>query len=325
MLNLDKDLLVSISCITYNHVSYIRKCLDGFLNQKTNFLFEILIHDDASIDGTIDIIKEYETKFPGIVKPIYQTENQYSKGVKISFTYQFPRAKGKYVALCEGDDYWIDPYKLQKQVVFLEENPDYGLVHTNYIIVNKDNCLLKKINRKWPSGNVLMDIFYGNYHISTPTTMFRHSLYEEMKSSLSDNPIFKMGDLPLWLEFSYRSKVKYFHDPMVAYRVLDESASHSKDISYLYNFHKSALDIKWLYEKKFNLQLNHKLIEENLYRTMIKESYIRNDYSSACFYFKKAVECNKINLINPWNLLFVLGTKFGVVQRIIRYIYNLYS
>ena len=100
--------LVSICCLTYNHAPYIRDAIEGFLMQKTNFPVEILIHDDASTDGTADIIREYETRYPDIIKPIYQTENQYSKGVKISREYQFSRARGKYIALCEGDDYWTD-------------------------------------------------------------------------------------------------------------------------------------------------------------------------------------------------------------------------
>lgn len=102
---LDKDVLVSISCITYNHLQYIRQCLDGFLMQKTNFSFEILIHDDCSTDGTSEVIKEYEAKYPDIIKPIYEDENQYQQGKPSgSSVWNFPRAKGKYIALCEGDD-----------------------------------------------------------------------------------------------------------------------------------------------------------------------------------------------------------------------------
>lgn len=110
--------IVSISCITYNHEDYIRDAIEGFLMQKTTFPVEILIHDDASTDKTADIIREYEKKYPHLIKPIYQTENQYSKGIGVSATYQYPRANGNYITLCEGDDYWTDPYMLQKQVVF---------------------------------------------------------------------------------------------------------------------------------------------------------------------------------------------------------------
>ena len=123
--------LVSICCITYNHEPYIVQTLDGFLMQKTSLPFEILIHDDASTDRTADIIREYEKKFPNLIKPIYQKENQYSKGfTSVSETWNFPRAQGKYIALCEGDDYWIDENKLQMQVDFLENNPEYGMCYT---------------------------------------------------------------------------------------------------------------------------------------------------------------------------------------------------
>lgn len=118
--------LVSICSITYNHAPFIRQCLDGFLMQKTNFKYEIIIHDDASTDGTAEIIKEYAEKYPDLITPIFQTENQYSKGLRGFYAkFVFPIAKGKYIAMCEGDDYWTDPLKLQKQVNFLESHPDY--------------------------------------------------------------------------------------------------------------------------------------------------------------------------------------------------------
>ncbi len=110
-----EELIVSISCKTYNHEDYIADAIDGFLQQKTNFKYEILIHDDASTDRTADIIRAYEKKYPDLIKPIYQTVNQYSiEGVSVT-QLNLSRAKGKYIAECEGDDYWIDPYKLQKQ------------------------------------------------------------------------------------------------------------------------------------------------------------------------------------------------------------------
>lgn len=121
----NNPIVVSISCITYNHAPFIRQCLDGFMMQKTDFAFEVLIHDDASTDGTTEIIKEYEARYPDVIKPIYEEENQWVKGRRGSAVFNFPRARGKYIALCEGDDYWTDPLKLQKQVDFLEKNPEY--------------------------------------------------------------------------------------------------------------------------------------------------------------------------------------------------------
>ncbi len=115
--------LVSICCITYNHEKYIRDAIESFLMQETDFPFEIIIHDDASTDRTANIIREYEKRYPDLIKPIYQTENQYSKGVKPSLLV-YKESKGKYIAICEGDDYWTDPLKLQKQIMEMEKHPE---------------------------------------------------------------------------------------------------------------------------------------------------------------------------------------------------------
>ena len=124
----DSKPFVSISCISFNQADYIGNVLEGFLNQNVNFPVEILIHDDASTDGTREIIEAYSNEYPNIIKPILQTENQFSKGAKcIHATYNFYRSKGKYIATCEGDDYWIDNNKLIKQVQFLENNKDFSL------------------------------------------------------------------------------------------------------------------------------------------------------------------------------------------------------
>lgn len=124
--------LVSICSITYNHALYIRQCLEGFLMQKTNFAFEVIINDDCSTDGTTEILKEYAEKYPHIIKPIFQQENQYQKGVRGMFqNIVLPRAHGKFIAICEGDDYWTDPLKLQKQVDFFQKNSGMTYCFTN--------------------------------------------------------------------------------------------------------------------------------------------------------------------------------------------------
>lgn len=122
-----KNPLVSICCISYNHEKYISSAIEGFLLQKVNFPMEIIIHDDASTDRTAEIIKSYERKYPDLIKTIFQRENKYSKGINPYTAFVYPIAKGKYIALCEGDDYWTDPYKLQKQIDYLESHPDCTL------------------------------------------------------------------------------------------------------------------------------------------------------------------------------------------------------
>lgn len=142
-------LLVSIECLTYNHEPYIAQTLDGFLMQKTNFPFEVIVHDDASTDKTADIICEYEKKFPKIIKPIYETENQYSKHDGSLARIVNAALKGKYVAMCEGDDYWIDENKLQMQVDFLERNPEYGMCFSNAKTVDNTNLTsIARVNRQ---------------------------------------------------------------------------------------------------------------------------------------------------------------------------------
>lgn len=168
--------LVSISCITYNHASYIRQCLDGFMMQQTNFAFEVLIHDDASTDGTTEIIKEYEAKYPDIIKPIYEEENQWVKGRRGSAVFNFPRAKGKYIAMCEGDDYWTNPHKLQEQVDFLEDHPEFVLCCHGFAEISEND---ESVFQVWtPKQNriiTLQNFIDGECCITTLTVMFRQS------------------------------------------------------------------------------------------------------------------------------------------------------
>ena len=135
---------VSILVLAFNHEAYIRRCLDGILMQKVRFPFEVLVHDDASKDGTPCIIQEYFSRYPGIIKPIFQTENKFSLGIPIGATFLYPIAQGDYIAECEGDDYWTDPNKLQEQVSFLESHPDYGFVGTNNEMLNPDGTIVSE-------------------------------------------------------------------------------------------------------------------------------------------------------------------------------------
>lgn len=169
--------LVSICSITYNHAPYIRQCLDGFLMQKTKFRYEIIIHDDASTDGTTEIIKEYAEKHPDLITPIFQKENQYSKGIRGMFPrFCFPHAKGKYIALCEGDDYWTDPLKLQKQVDFLEANPEYVMCsHRFKQYMQKEGIYKDDWYGEVPNGITydLNSLIQGFWFHTPLTVMFR--------------------------------------------------------------------------------------------------------------------------------------------------------
>lgn len=226
------DILVSICCLTYNHEKYIKDCLNGFLCQKTNFKFEVLIHDDASTDSTPDIIRQYEALYPDIIKPIYQKVNQYSQGIAMSATYLYPIAKGKYIAKCEGDDFWIDPYKLQTQIDFLEKNEDFGFVYTNcYFYYQKKKKLVLK---KHGGVDVAFEKLLLNYRIPTASIVVRKHLLESYLTELTEVSRSKkwlMGDYPMSLWFSLKSKIKAFENVSSVYRVLSVSTSHFKTIA----------------------------------------------------------------------------------------------
>ena len=241
--------MVSICTLTYNQAPYIRQCLEGLLMQKTDFLFEILIHDDASTDGTVAIIQEYEKKYPSIIKPIYQKENQYSKRVNISCTFQYPRAKGKYIALCEGDDYWTDPLKLQKQVDFLENNHEYGMCYTKCRFFYQEEQ--KYASEAWGGPYEIFSELWDYNSIPTLTTMFSKELFLKYHNEiLVHNQGWKMGDYPLWLWFAHESKIKFFKEVTGVYRVLINSVTHNKSIDKNLEFMMSLWDIKEYFNEK---------------------------------------------------------------------------
>ena len=131
---MDREILVSVCTLTYNHEAYLRDTLEGILMQKVDFPMEILVNDDASTDGTRAILREYAEKYPDLIRPFYQDVNLYSQGKDLCLEVLYPAARGKYIALCEGDDYWTDPDKLQMQVDFLEAHPEYtACVHDTLV------------------------------------------------------------------------------------------------------------------------------------------------------------------------------------------------
>ena len=212
------DPLVSISCITYNHVNYIEQCLDGFLEQETEYPFEILIHDDCSTDGTTEIIQKYSTKYPDIIKPMYETENQYQKGKPAgSLIWNFPRAKGKYIALCEGDDYWVSSEKLQRQFDFMENHLDYSMCFSNAII-NCDGVETKEITPNIKKTKTIKPseiIQNGGMFVPSPSIFYRREILENYPEYNSQCWV---GDYPLQIYCAMKGKIYFFNDSLVVYR-----------------------------------------------------------------------------------------------------------
>lgn len=226
---ISNEIMVTIRCATYNHEPYIRQCLEGFVMQKTNFRFEAVVHDDASTDKTADIIREFAEKYPEIIKPIYQTENQYSKHDGSLTRIMNAHTKGKYIAFCEGDDYWIDPLKLQKQVDYLEANEDYSVCGTAFGIFDERIKKYKPYNNRLnidKSGMSfsLIDYVNGLWPLQTLTVMFRKSslgtdfkypydaglYYELLKNGngfilFDETAIYRLHDTGVWSSASYKN------------------------------------------------------------------------------------------------------------------------
>lgn len=216
---MEQEILVSVYCLAYNHGKYIRSALDGFVSQKTNFRYEVIVHDDASTDDTATIIREYANKYPEIIKPIFQKENQYSKGIKIGNSFIFPIIKGKYVACCEGDDYWCDENKLQRQVDFLEGHLDYvACVHRTLAIEGMNNSP-KFIMGKPIDGTLLpQDIIPRDefpYH--TSSLMYRKEFAFHRPDFVSSVP--GVGDYPFSIYLSLSGKIQHFKEIMSVYRL----------------------------------------------------------------------------------------------------------
>lgn len=210
-----EEVMVSVLCVAFNHQKYIRRCLDSIVGQKTSFKYEIIIHDDASSDGTQDIIREYSERFPNLIIPILQEENQYSKGKDIVKNYLFPEASGKYIVECECDDYWCDENKLQRQVDVLEKHKECVLcVHaTNSVDADGNEMYLHFPMMKIKEGIIttreFMDMTLDEnswpFHLSA--FMVKKQLFEEymdFKTTGFPSKFFRVGDLPLYLYLALR-------------------------------------------------------------------------------------------------------------------------
>lgn len=248
-----KQVLVSVVCTAYNHESYIKDALDGFLMQKTNFPIEVIITDDKSTDGTAKILKEYEKKHLNLFKIFYHKENLHSKGIDFFQNEILPNCSGKYIAFCEGDDYWIDPLKLQKQVDFLEEHKDFGLVWTDLHFYIQASGRLKKAvfkNKILPYYDSFTDVLINKAFLAPATWLFRRKYLPMGLNTYCD------GTFPWILDILADTKIKYLDEATTVYRFLSKSASHSSSSKHRYERQQGLYKIQKDYVAKYNLSEN---------------------------------------------------------------------
>jgi len=303
--------VVTVCCITYNHEPYIEDALEGFLIQETDFPFEILIHDDASTDRTADIIREYQSNYPNLIKPIYQKENQYSKGNNPGLI-TIERAKGQYIAFCEGDDYWTKSEKLQKQVEFLRSEPDYVLVHTDFsLLYEETGRIIDTFNatkrRRIPNGRVFEDIILNNF-IKTPSVLLRTESLKELlltPDMLLDWP---SGDRYMWTELSRRGKFGYFPQDMVVYRINPFSVTHNHSLKKKFNFVLSSYDQRLYFIKKYGISAAaFKQFKISFYKDIFKYGYYFDDVRL----MKRVI--SKLNMQNGLYSLIKMSIMFAAV------------
>lgn len=248
----EEPILVAVHCLVYNHEPYLRDCFDGFVMQKTNFRFVVIVHEDCSTDNSKTIICEYGAKYPDIFRPIYETENQWHKtdGSLDGIMNEAIEATGaKYIAICEGDDFWVDAFKLQKQVNYMEAHPKIGLCYTDFNFYYENSRVFKEALFKNGMHRSVdfEDHLLTRGYIGPMTWLMRKDTYKMVypKSTHSD------GSFALALEFYAKSKVAYIDEVTATYRIHDNSASRPDSLEKKWQYVCGIMQTQLEYARKY--------------------------------------------------------------------------
>jgi glycosyltransferase involved in cell wall biosynthesis len=256
--------LVSIDIITYNHEKFISQAIEGVLMQNVSFLYDLVICDDFSTDDTRNILLNYQKKYPDKIILRFQDKNL---GLRFNYFENKKACRGKYIAICEGDDYWTDPNKLQKQVDFLEKNDDYSMLFTNSLEVfeyeswKKNSKPFCKLEDKDYTGADLLK----NWLVPTATVVYRNNISYEFRNINS----FLFYDIPLFLKLSQYGKVRGLNEITAIYRRHDKSITNQEIPYKKYFSHLKALNIE--FEYRYTNVLPY--LYANLYFSLAKSTY----------------------------------------------------
>lgn len=217
--------LLSICSITYNHDKFIRDTINGVLLQKTDFDIELVIGEDCSTDNTRLICNDYAAKYPELIKLLPSIRNI---GISQNFIRTIQACKGQYIAICEGDDYWTDHFKLQKQVDFLKANKDHGMVHTGANVVNSNGELIFISNDPKPNGDVFLDLLKSAFIITCSVCIRTEIIKPLTKRAVNEN-LWYIMDYWFWAHCAMQSKVHYIQEITSAYRSHENGISKNKN------------------------------------------------------------------------------------------------
>lgn len=293
---------VSIITDTYNHEQFIAQTLESLINQKTTFKFEILVHDDASTDRTPDIIREYQDRYPNIIKAILQKENQYSQNVDITRNIQIPRAKGKYIAMCEGDDYWCDVNKLQKQFDAMEKEPDVNICATGAKVLRNERITgVIQPEKVKTLFSLLQVIKGGGGFVATASLMIRKQLFD------AEIPEFRKVfpfDYTLQVWGAMNKGMLYLPDIMVAYRLYTPSSwSNSMRKNTVARIAHNERVIKCLKQMNIDTQyIAEEIIKEKIRNLEFDDLFYSKQFKTmmAITYKKQFVKCSLKKKLYIW-------------------------
>ena len=290
-------ILLSVAVITFNQEKYISQTMESILDQQHNYAYEIIVGDDCSSDNTKKIIEQYATRYPEIIKPIYNDSNL---GIIRNYFNVISHCSGKYIMECAGDDYWL-PDKVSTQIEFMENNPDICMCHGNveYFKVSENKVI--KIGRGGEK-ETLEELIEGNC-IYALTTCFRKDIVDEYIAEIK--PLEKgwlTEDYPMWLYFARKSKIKHIDKTFAVYREFENSASHSTDDQKIIEFEISLNHLRHFFAEKYNVkfrQKNDKCIRFDYYyyRKFNREECGKIDCSDLSFKYKLKVLCSKSKVL----------------------------
>lgn len=281
---------VSIVCLTYNQEKYIAQAIESFVAQQTTFTYEIIIHDDASTDGTLAIVKDYQARYPDLITVIEQSENIYSKGVRVP-ALVFSYARGQFIAYCEGDDFWCDPNKIQLQAGLLLSKPNCGAVFTNQNVLHQETGNLvhgSKFRSALcvPRGDVRAALLVDNPY-TTCTSMFRAVAvlgYEKIARKLHS----KMDDYVMWLFIANKYDIDYLNVVTATYRVSRHSASQTPSLAVQIRFAKSSHKIVHYFNKLYGMIVEDEQLKKRYRSSMILYCLSNGYYKESLLYAKSA-------------------------------------